>query len=275
MNLHHYLLLIYSLFIFNYNIYSINYFNNIKAFNAVKSNNSQKLSKQLNKGAEVDYIYNKSSKKTLLMLASEKGNSAIVNTLLGTQANYRLLDNKNKSALTYGAISGDTETVKILLQKCDNSILDHQDSYLRTALHWALYKENFSAAKLIIEKKPDLSLMDTNENFAIFIAIAHNQNDIVTSILNADYNIDLQQTLSYKVRYTEWSDRAGRYVEKEQNKKTSAYSALMYASMMESDDSKIVESLVERGANMDLQDRFGMTALMHASQTCQLNKVKY
>jgi ankyrin repeat protein len=273
MNISHYLLWVSVFFVSSSQIYSITFLENRKLLKAARKNDSAKLTKALNAGAEINHLEDK-SKQTALIMAAKIGGFNIVKSLLGRGANYRIIDNERKSALTYGAINGNGNTVTSLLENCDQNILDHTDSYNRTALHWALYKNNYEAAKLILKKNPELSTMDTSENLAIFIAISKDRQDLIETMLANGYEVNLQQPLKYNVSYQEWSAHRGMMIEKKETRRTSAYSALMHANISES-NVKIVQTLVEHGANMDLQDRFGYTALMHSSSTCQIEKVKY
>ena len=101
-------------------------------------------------------------------------------------------DKKRVAQMIEAARSGDTETIKQLLSKGANINAPEPDSG-DTPLLAAIDKGQWAAAELLLERHPDLSIEDKNNNSPLYLAVSRGDAALpmVNSLLKAGANTEL------------------------------------------------------------------------------------
>jgi ankyrin repeat protein len=84
--------------------------------------------------------------------------------------------NYNKTYLIWAAELGRTSEVKFLLE-CGSDV-DAQDSFLETATHYAVGRNNLEIVKLLVQKRANLSLQNRTNKTPLMVAEAFGFTDI-------------------------------------------------------------------------------------------------
>ena len=169
-----------------------------KWFNFVYIGSLDFMSRLLEKGIDVNSMYNKKNKKyinlkeTALTLAIKKGNEKIVKFLLGCKGiNVNLFSSnimckfpfKNITALMLACFMGNKNCVKMLLESEEIDI-NLKDSCGWTALMYAVKKGNEKCVKLLLKYKGiDVNARDMSGETALGIAVNDKKEEILKLLL--------------------------------------------------------------------------------------------
>jgi len=114
----------------------------------------------LEHGADVHAVTNQG--RGALLYAASKNRLEIVNTLLAQGADINKQDVLGQTPLHRSAGPGHDEVVKLIINSQD-SIVDVQDRYGNTALHYACEEERLITAKLLITAGANLEIENKEE----------------------------------------------------------------------------------------------------------------
>ncbi|XP_054715748.1 kinase D-interacting substrate of 220 kDa B-like [Uloborus diversus] len=174
--------------------------------------------------------------QTLLMIAAQQGQIAIVNELLAHGADVNAEDADNWSALTNAAKFGFKEIVVKLLDH--GADIEHRDMGQWTALMWACYKGHYYVVKILLEHGAVVNVLDKNHCTPLIWAAGRGFLEIVEALLERGakvYSSDKHGTSPLV-----WACRKG-YTE-------------------------IVPLILEAGANVDTAGMFSWTPLLVATK---------
>lgn len=121
---------------------------------------------------------------TALHLAIAKDSKDIVVSLLEAGAEVNALDSKGNNCLLTAMIhTGGSEIVSVILRHCPLLDINFIGDQSRSALHWAV--GDTDCLKMVIDRKPDIDLVDSNGASALLLAIAHSKPDSAQILIDA------------------------------------------------------------------------------------------
>ena len=279
------------------------------ALAAASSENHHKIVKFLVKhGAEVDAV--NIERKSALILASEKGHLKSIKVLLKHGAHVDLQDRFGRSALITATKKGDAHVVKVLLksgaqvnlqdsegksalmlavnERVLQLLLEHgaqvnlRDNAGKSALMLATQTGNERIVELLLEQGGQVNVQDNAGKSPLMLATQLQKgNEMIFELFQGAENLDyekiveiLQAQVNSKVDAGKLAlvlDRNERMVKlllehgAQVNLQDNAgRSALM---LVKQEEKYIIDMLLEHGAQMNLQDNAGKSALMHATSS--------
>lgn len=166
--------------------------------------------------------------------------------------------------LHYAASSGCYEIAKELLDR--SAEIDSVDTFGQTALHIAAIKGSYGVAKLLLERGACINAQDHNYYTPLRVAVEHKHLDLCRLLIEfeADTNIrDSHELTALHLAVKQGDQQLVKIILQQQltdiNARTDFdYTALHFAA--HSGDIDIVKALMNRGANIDAQDRDQNTA---------------
>ena len=227
----------------------------------------------IGKEANVDYLED-SSNKTPLMYAAENGYTSIAKALLNSGADAKKVDIHSITALIYASSNGYQDIVKLLVAS-PIEVINHKDHSSRSALYYSLNNNHFSVAKILIESNANSEQSNGSGVTPMSIALLKNKTSLIQLMLDKGYNINYQTPSTVKHYFYKYDVNSASHVLMQRVYATSCRTALMYASSAKEVSQDSLEILVAAGADLDLQDASGDTALMYACRSCQIEKVKF
>lgn len=191
------------------------------------------------------------SNRTPLMCAAELGRTADVQILLAGNASADVTDDSGYSALTWAALSGHAEVVKVLLEYEEyadsggnaQAGIDRQDKQGNTPLMLAIRLGHYDVVAALIERSANVNLANFSREHALSLSVLLGRHRIV-SLLCDHGALDLNAM-----------DKKG-------------VTALMYAAdyAAQTYDSSILNLLIKCNAKTDVVDSDGCTALLRAAK---------
>jgi len=123
---------------------------------------------------------------TALQLAIAKDCIAVVSELLSAGASVNAVDAKGNSCLLTAMIhTSGSDVVQMLLERGTQQAIDvdFRGDQGRTALHWAVGDPD--SLRLLLNRNPDLDLVDGNGASPLLLAIAHSRADSAAMLVEA------------------------------------------------------------------------------------------
>ena len=211
-----------------------------------------------------------------LMHACANGQTEAAKLLLERGAQVDLLDDEEMCALVTASLLGHAELVKLLLEK--GAQVDLQNSNGVSALMWASMTGQTEVAKLLLERGAQVDLQDDDGMSALVWANTNLEQFFEKVLLNyyaMDFwSLTMRKAINHRNhRRTEVVKlllERGAQVDLQDN---NGQSPLMWASNM--GQTEVVKLLLERGAQVDLRDNNGDSAPMLAFQSGHIETVKF
>jgi ankyrin repeat protein len=199
--------------------------------------------------------------ETALIRASSRGRTEIVKLLLKAGANPDTKDNYGETALMRASLSGHKDIVILLLKAGANP--DTKDNYGETALMKASYNGHKEIVKLLLKAGADVNLQATRGDTALMNASKRPRRPTHPCVVRTHARERRDGGMRGKRReghkdIVELLLKAGANVDIQNNK---GYTALMWASLSGRKDIEIFKPLLEAGADVNLGDKLGETAL--------------
>lgn len=186
---------------------------------------------------------------TPLIWASKNGHESIVNDLLRAGVNVNARDNYDNTALIWASNMGHEEIVKALLKK--GADVNAQDNTKMTALMWASNMGHEEIVNDLLQAGADVNAKDERERTALMYTYKKN---IAEDLLKKD-----MKTIKKDMKTINMKDYENM-------------TALMIASLR--NDNKMVEVLLEKGADVNVENKMGRTALDLAAVNGHTNVLK-
>jgi ankyrin repeat protein len=190
---------------------------------------------------------NKGSGKPLLHYAVKTGNYEICQLLVSNGSSIDAKDKKERTALFYAVTRNQTDLARYLLEnRADpNAKCDNKQERV---LHWAVRKGNYDMCQLLVLNSADIDKLDSDNRTALSYAVTENQIDLVRYLLE---------------------NRANPNAIYRRSKDTVLHFAAIRGNL------KICQLLVSKGACIDTLDSYDRTALSYAVEKNQLDLTKY
>lgn len=204
----------------------------------------------IEKGAKID-LQNKGG-QTALILAAPKY-TEVVKLLIDKGANIALRQTEYRAspnALDCAAISGNIEAAKLILARAVS--LGIKDEVLSASLHWAVTANQVAMAKYLLDEGANIEGTDQDGHFTPLMETM--MLEMVELLISRGANVNAVN----KFNYTPLNKAVSNFI-KPDNK--------------EKDCVKILNLLLDKGANLDVQDGNGTTALMWAVQKLVSTKI--
>jgi len=128
---------------------------------AAYNKNIKMMELLLDKGANINAC--DSNGASALFNLCKKENKDVFKFLLDRHINAKIQDKSGMTILHLIAVSGEKDLAPLILQY-DPSIIDYQDIYGRTALHYASINNNQEAIKFFLQNNANVKLKDKNNN---------------------------------------------------------------------------------------------------------------
>ena len=228
------------------------------------------------------------SGQTPLMLAARTGDIKAVQALIDAGASVKAKDKEGKTALTHAADewrSITTSVVGALIAAGAN--VNEADAQRQTPLMLAALRDGIDNVKLLLKAGAAVSAKDEiGQTPLMFAAWGGSQSspEIVTALLNAkakvnDSDKDGKSVLMFAAYYAplEVVQLVLGARPSINARNTSGHSALMFAIMSSRDEARQVEKvklLLQAGADVNLKDNEGQTAIDHAQRLGKVALVK-
>ncbi len=203
-------------------------------------------------GAQVDLPNNYG--RTALMMASKTGNIVAIRVLLEKNAQINLKDNKGMTSLIFASCNGHTEAVRMLLEHGALVDLPEETSH-QTALLSASLTNQIETVQLLLDHGAQVNWKDKNGRTALIIVAQHNKSENVADLYIA---ASAEKSLEGDLH------KLGITVQGYDDKWTSQSLG----------SSELLKLLLDHGAEVDLQDSDGSSALMVASGARNIEVVK-
>lgn len=173
------------------------------------------------------------SQSTAMHMASARGNSAVVSLLLSKGADPDCKTNDGKTPLAYAVMNGHLDVIRILIEQCSVDVNSNSGRW--TALHGAAKYSRSTAIRMLTDAGANCRTLDSDGKIPLHWAAEKGDIKTFRGLLRADPDLDVN-TLDGLFRRT----------------------PLHYAA--EEGHRSIVELLLNRGANKNLQDHLGFDA---------------
>ena len=221
----------------------------------------------IDKGADVNLQDHQGY--TALHHAVETKNFYAVTCLVHNGADINLFTSSKHTPLMLACHSRNMETINFLLNKgADVNLQDHRGY---TALHHAVESKNFDVVRCLVHNRADVNLFTSYKDTPLMLACKSHNMDTINFLLNKGADVNLQDqdgytALHHAVQRTNF-DAVSCLVDNRADVNlftSSKQTPLMMA--CQSHDLAIINFLaINKGTDVNLQDRNGQTALHFAS----------
>lgn len=188
------------------------------------------------------------------------------------------MDNSANQRLQSAAAAGDTAAIRAALQA--GARLDHRDAEGRTPLMTAVYKHHSAAARVLIDAGADVNAQDKILNSPFLYAGAEGMTDIVRMCMQAgaDYSVFNRYGGSALIPACERGHVETVKALLEDKKfpidhvNRLGWTGLLEAVILGNGGPRhvqVVQLLIDAGADLNIPDKDGVTALQHARQKKQ------
>jgi TonB family protein len=186
---------------------------------------------------------------TALMLAADRGMSAMVAALLKAGANAHAVDDYGRSAMIFGAGSGNSEVVRLLLAAGLKG--NAKDKYGDTALMAAADAGNPKCVRLLLASGAKVNAHNKRSQTALLSAIGQGTGFYIEDAFRA--HAEVPDELVHRDAIVRMLLDAGADINARNYDGETALFSL---------DDEVVEELLRHHINLEIRDQYGQTALI-------------
>ncbi|MDE5580564.1 MAG: ankyrin repeat domain-containing protein [Treponemataceae bacterium] len=244
-----------------------------RLISAVEENDAKTVAALIEKGADANY--KDFSGKVPLRIAMENDNKNMISLLLEKGANIECEDNNGCRPLQNAVENGNLEMVSFLLEK--GAFINCKDSLGQTPLLMALRYNNKNMISLLLEKGAAINIFDSNSKSALDFAIENEDADLVSLLLEkgaeiGDSDSSLKTALDFAIKNDD-ADLLSRLAEKAAREDVQCEDRPILFFAIENNYKKLVELLIEKGANIECKGKYEATPLLTATSNGNLDLV--
>jgi ankyrin repeat protein len=222
--------------------------------------------------ASVDVNAKDTNARTVLMLAAEKGQPEIVTLLLTAGADVHAGDWAARTALMEAAEKGHGEIVGILLRAGADA--KAKDAGARTVLMLAAEKGRTDIVQTLLASKVPVNEKDDSSQTTLMHAVEKGQDESVALLLQvgADVNVTDRAGRTALALITTYPELVEILIQAGAVEGSRLERELLVAAA--TGNSAHLSALLKTGAQPNVRDREGKTALMHVATTGRTNDVR-
>lgn len=266
----------------------------------IENNDVLALKKLINSGVDVNAVFDgffrggrevedtnlTNNDWTMLMVASFYNKVKIAQFLLQNGANINQQNKVGHTALFLACANRSEEMAKFLLKNNADATIESRDTDGLSTLHWAIdYEWNDVVGELLTKDVDVNSFSSASGNNILISALMNNgiKQDVIVKIIEkgADINYinpkDGNNALMW-VCERNFVNVAMKLVSKGANVNIlskNGSTALSFAAANKSCDTKLIDFLVQNGAKINIDEKYGRSALVEAVSSNCLSKVDY
>lgn len=241
-------------------------------YEAIDSNNIEYIKELITNGINLnvklpDGYTNNLSGATPLLYSIYKNKKDITKLLIENGANLRTKDFKTWNSIMYAAAFSDINTLSLLIEK-DETLINSKTEFYVNPLHIASDYNNLEAIMyLCTNSNIDINERDIDGWTSLYHAANSKSIEAYNLLirLGADTNIGDNNDVLPSTVLT-------RRIEHENSKIREVDNDLLKA--IEKDDTKAVKHLIRNGANVNVKDGYGLSALHFAIKNNSFDSIK-
>ncbi|EPS39981.1 hypothetical protein H072_6288 [Dactylellina haptotyla CBS 200.50] len=223
---------------------------------------------------EISTLAKNSDKERALHTAAGKGNLELIEFLLKNGAQINGKGRDGSTILHISTKRGDDDIVRLLLQH--GAAVDAQTDRHETALHLAAHHRRTGVARLLIQHGADVHQVTYNTKTALWIAAESGAEDVASALLQAGADPNAATSVAETVLFVAAAKGREKIVKMllENGAKesiglrslTRLNTPLFAAIENANDHSAVVKLLLDAGADVNVKDKDGKTALFEAAR---------
>ena len=252
-------------------------------FNLIKSKDYKKLKDIIENDKELNLNIFDEQNNYLIHYILLKNQVDILKIILKRDIRLDILDIDGRTILHIPIKYNLIESLKILLDYNNDligiSILDIKDKLGLSALHYCVILNNFECLKLLMEKNADPFIRDKLGNNVLHLALKYNRYNIIYYLIDRiDLNFlsNKHETILQLALTSQNIELINTLLKKKINldNQEQEYGLGAIHQSILNNNSSLTDKIIKNGANINLQDYFGNTALMYAINENLINHVK-
>lgn len=246
----------------------------IHLFRLIKNHEYDKFGSELSEDEEVDVNMKDSTGNYMIHYAILFNRKDLVTSLINHGARLDVTDTDGRSIIHLTIKYGYQDILELLIHfnrtNIGVSLVDIRDRFGNIPLHYAITFGNISAVESLIKAGSDVNLRDSNGYNSLHLAILQKDIHIVDIILKTNININSRTKSGESSLHLACNHQLIEAVDKLLNKGIDVniadyeneLTALNYAINLHNTD--ITMLLIKHGANPNIQDYYGNSALHYA-----------
>lgn len=243
-------------------------------FELVRDNNNEEFIKTIKKYPNFDINIKDENNNHLLNYAIALNNAELVNLLLKKGAILDIVDPDGKSILFTPIKFNFINIINIVLSynrsNIGISILDIKDRNGHIPLHYAIMFKNEKLVKLLIDEGSNVNYVDNNNNNALHHAIYSRNYQICKSVITPDLDINARTSTGETALHLSCNLQLDNItkllidnnIDIDAQDNEHEVTALHYSAII--NNKKIIEYLLNKKAEVNVQDFLGNTALHYS-----------
>lgn len=199
---------------------------------------------------------------TPLMFAIFKNNSKAVKELIDKGANVRAKDNEGNSVFLYACGFGDSNIIRMLLQKDKVIVNDRTSNGNLNGLHYAAAFNNLNTINFLV-KNVDMNINDRDSNgcTALYYAAYYQKQDAYNLLIKLGANKDIADNYGVTPEYILSGESSAIDLENKEDNNTNTYNENMFiARVIQTSDTNALRDIM-------MYSNFNMNSIIMAYET--------
>jgi len=201
---------------------------------------------------------------TTILSATKTSDAEAVHTLIENGADLNVQDSEEQTPLIIATKCNDIEIARLLIEAGAN--LNIQDNYGNTALIIASKTGNIEIINILIDAGATIDIENKNGDDALSCGIRYDYQKVIKMVTFASENDIDPDEIQYDDIPAKITNHLIKHVVNIDRQNKYGMTPLMFVCTYSFRTTKNVELLLEKGANLNIQDKDGNTALIHAAK---------